>query len=892
MNVAPFDFETVARLPAPSDNVAIATRTLAAGTPIQVGEAVVTASHTVLVGHRFAARAIDAGEPLTSWGQTFGLATRPIQPGEYVCNPDVLAELRRRSLRLDLPATANFKNELAPYHFDEAAFRPAPPLPRFTDARTFLGYRRAGERGVGTRNTIILLATSSLCAGFVRKLEARLKGHAAAYPNIDGIVAIAHTEGGHGRSNNEALVLRTLAGFCTHPNVGAVLIVDYAPDAINNALLRTYLDDHHYPMESVLHQFLSLTDSFEADLSAAESIIQGWLAPVNAVERTPQPVSALKIALQCGGSDAFSGISGNPLAGWVAKAVIQYGGAANLAETDELIGAETYTLDKVRDAATARKFLATVDRFKQRAAWHGSSADGNPTGGNKFRGLYNIYLKSLGAATKRNPDVPLDFVIDYSEPMRAPGFYFMDSPGNDLESIAGQVASGCNMILFVTGNGSITNFPFVPTVKIVTTTDRYNLLAQEMDVNAGRYLDGTPLDTLGAEAFDYTLAIAAGRLSVGEKAGHSQVQIWRDWQLTSPVDLEPLQQPDGSGEPIRISAPDPVTDALPPLTLQVYPNGDRTAAQLVCMVMPTSLCAGQIAQMAVEALNKSPLLDGSPVTRFVSLVHTEGCGSSGNREFRDTLLGYLTHPALHHTLLLEHGCEQTHNDYFRGALRDRGLEPESFGWASIQLDGGIHNVVQKIHDWFAARIQAEARPQPISAGLEALRVAFVTQAQPAPYVTAAVARLTRIIIGGGGTVVIHEHDPLWGTGFTGALGLDQAPYPSLSYAQPVMQPGFHVMAMPTRDWNEMLSGLGAAGVELIAGVTTQPMPGHPLIPVLEFATAPLDSADLILTESTASDPVALLDLMIATLEGRYTPQTVRAGNVNFQITRGLLGVSL
>ena len=135
-----------------------------------------------------------------------------------------------------------------------------------------------------------------------------------------------------------------------------------------------------------------------------------------------------------------------------------------LAETDELIGAEPYVLDKVRDAHTAERFLAMVARFQEQAARHGHSAHGNPTGGNKYRGLYNIYLKSLGAAAKRHPALRLEGVLEYGEQIQGPGYFFMDSPGNDLESIAGQVAAGCNMIFFVTGNGSITNFPFVPTI--------------------------------------------------------------------------------------------------------------------------------------------------------------------------------------------------------------------------------------------------------------------------------------------------------------------------------------------------------------------------------------------------------------------------------------------
>ena len=142
------------------------------------------------------------------------------------------------------------------------------------------------------------------------------------------------------------------------------------------------------------------------------------------------------------------------------------------AETDELIGAESYVLSNVKDLPTAQLFLQKIKNFKQYAANHGASAEGNPSGGNNFRGLYNIALKSIGAARKKDPEVRLDAVIDYGALMADSGYYFMDSPGNDLESIAGQVASGCNMILFITGNGSITNFPFVPTLKFVTTTGR------------------------------------------------------------------------------------------------------------------------------------------------------------------------------------------------------------------------------------------------------------------------------------------------------------------------------------------------------------------------------------------------------------------------------------
>ena len=213
--------------------------------------------------------------------------------------------------------------------------------------------------------------------------------------------------------------------------------------------------------------------------------------------------------------------------------LIRHGGTGVLCETDETAGAEAYVLRNTRDIETARaRAAAHRRRFKERLSWHGVTPESNPSGGNKLRGLYNITLKSLGAVHKKDPRTPVDHVIDYADPLTAPGFYFMNSPGNDLEGIAGQVASGCNLLLFVTGNGSITNFPFVPTLKITTTTQRHQLLKHEMDINAGRYLDGEAMPALVAEAFDLTIATASGERTQGEQAGHSQAQLWRNWRQT------------------------------------------------------------------------------------------------------------------------------------------------------------------------------------------------------------------------------------------------------------------------------------------------------------------------------------------------------------------------
>ena len=423
----------IARIPLPGDNVAIATRRLEAGWQIQAGGQIFTLDYTILEGHRFALQPIAIDDPLLSWGLPFGRAIQPIQPGHYVCNAGMLEALGGRSIDFNLPPTPNFRDEIKPYQLDETQFQPTEQVPLHDHTHTFQGYRRPGKRGVGTRNTIVLLGTTSRTSSFVKQLAARFGTEVNHYANIDGIVVVAHTEGGTATvPNNLELLLRTLAGFMVHPNVGAVLTVDYGTEPVTNEMLHHYLVDNDYPLTDVLHHFLSLNAGFEANLNEAEKIVRQWLPPVNAMQRSEESVAHLKIALQCGGSDAFSGISGNPLAAWVAKEVIRYGGAANLAETDELIGAESYVLQKVKDVGTARKFLATVERFKERVGRHGSTAEGNPSGGNKFRGLYNIVLKSIGAAMKRHPDVRLDHVIEYGEIMAEPGYYFMDSPRQRL----------------------------------------------------------------------------------------------------------------------------------------------------------------------------------------------------------------------------------------------------------------------------------------------------------------------------------------------------------------------------------------------------------------------------------------------------------------------------
>ena len=941
----PVELAAVAIRPEPADNVAIVTRDLDPGTVIRNGDTTFTVDHRVLEGHRIVVDPIPDGAALLSWSTPFARARGDRTPGDYVCTASSLAALGSRGVP-DLPAEPTAVNEpLDPYRLDEAALHIGTQLGGATTARTFLGYPRRDGR-VGTRNHVVILGVSADCGAFVAALATRLQAHAPA--GLDGVVPVAHTEAGErDQPNNLRFLLTVLAGFCVHPNVGAVLVVDNAQAAATAADLRGFLSTQGYPPIHVPHAFFSRTGDFDTDLARAAQLAQPWLAQLATARRSEQPVDKLVVALQCGGSDAFSGITANPLAGAVAAEVIRGGGAAVLSETDELIGAQSYVLANVAGVEVARAFLAAVRAFQERVSWHGHSAEGNPSGGNVYRGLYNIVLKSVGAARKLDRRVRLDHVVDYGAPLPGPGMTFMDSPGNDLESVAGQVATGANLIFFTTGNGSITNFPFVPTLKFVTTTRRYELLRDEMDVDAGRYLTGTPMPQLVAETLDLTLATASGTRSAGERAGHSQVSIWRNWRQTRArpgiaVSIDG-RRPRESGELPATERDAPLPGTPLPVRVHRSPPGDvstalalfeidgRRSPERLALVLPTSLCAGQIGVRIAEQAERERWHRGW-ASRTVALPHTEGCGVTGGASedtYARMMTGYLAHPSVATALLLEHGCEKTHNDYFRARLLEAGRDPARYGWASIQRDGGIEAVTERVRRWFADTVTAlDAGSDPavaaaldsapdrtggptgrVPSGLGDLTIGLDARGPLTAATARALAELGGWVVGAGGTVLLAANGGLVGDEAfrEHAFGSDDPVQPSLAHGQRPAAAGWQVMRTPTTDWVETASGLGAGGVQLllvhVAGGTVT---GQRLVPVLRVSADPatvdrlgpdldasLDSSlDSSLDRDTAGQARTLVELLVRVASGTQVPRTLATGDVGFQVTRGLLGASV
>lgn len=868
------DFDSVARLASDTDNAGIATCFLSKDQIVAFKGNDLVLSHSVLEGHRFAVEAIPAGSLILSWGVGFGKAVRDIAPGEYLCNEMALKELRIRSIDFEIPEAPNFEDYIPKVDVRPEEMQASPELGLVETPGTFSGFIRGGGRGVGTRNFVGVLAVNSNASAFCRRLAREFKDTTDTLSQVDGVVPIDHTEGGERQpALNHELVIRTLAGFVKHPNLGAVLLVEPESGALTADDILGALPDE--VKNHVTVAIVKLAGGYEDALKSGRETIQSWLPSLNEQVREEAPLRELKLALQCGGSDAFSGVSGNPLAGQVARMLLKNGGSANLAETTELIGGEAYVLSRVKSPDVAKDFLGMIDRYQKLASFHGHSAEGNPSGGNLFRGLYNIVIKSIGAAMKKDPEVRLDAVLEYGEAMTDPGYYFMDSAGNDLESIAGQVSSGCNVVHFVTGNGSITNFPFVPTIKLVTTTSRYELLSAEMDVNAGRYLDGESMESLTDEVFELTRSVASGEKVVGEKAGHSQVQLWRQWRQEKSCDVEAiLSHKEPAGEGLH---PELLKSYLPgdsmQLQQQLFPEGDFD--HRVRLILPTSLCAGQIAGLIASGLS-------SEASRYVALPHTEGCGTArGHAEalFTRTLMGYLNHPLVSDALLLEHGCEKTHNDEFRHQMRDQGMDPDRFGWASIQADGGIAAVSAKVGKWFEERESIETNSGDLQLGV-------IAQGEISSDQQETLLQLVSVVIEGGGSVITPSSE--CGDKWLAALKTEFKP--TLAFAKQPVSSGLHLMEMHSDSVDESITALGAGGCHVVIVVSEARQQGHPLFPVLLWnaGEGEKDWADI--GKETRVDEVC--KLVSNVLSGQGEPISTAHGDVHFQVTRGPLGISL
>lgn len=337
----------------------------------------------------------------------------------------------------------------------------------------------------------------------------------------------------------------------------------------------------------------------------------------------------------------------------------------------------------------------------------------------------------------------------------------------------------------------------------------------------------------------------------------------------------------------------------------LWPTADgRLACDRVGLIMPASLCATQIARLAAERLNVTDLRSRLGLSRFVALLHSEGCGFSGDRLYRQlgrTYAGYAAHPCAAHTLFLEHGCEKVPNDVIRRHLVQAGLSPSQYGWASVQLDGGIEKVLRNIEAWFEGKIAASPPAERREAHAGALAVGLLTAAPVQATTAATLSELVRNLVAAGATLFLAERDPLLASSYFRASALAQgspAPPPTVEWGQLPAEPGFHVVATESAHWTENLAGLGACGAQQFLGVSDGTIqPGHPMLPLVQVVAIDGENRpgsevfDGTLRGDVHADTEMLQGLLLATAGRSHQPAGDRIGYDDFQITRGLLGVS-
>lgn len=485
-----------------SDNVVVARQHARAGECYQSDGTEISASERIDMGHKMAIREIATGDAIRKFGQPIGFATQPIQPGEWVHTHNVgLGELGH-----DYEYCTAIKN-----------------VPTASEERTFLGYRRPDGRAA-TRNYIGIISTVN-CSATSSKYIANAFDESILndYPNIDGVVALAHKGGcafEYGGTDHR-LLARTLAGFADHANIAAYLIVGLGCETSQASFLA---EEHNLVQLNVAPEvsrkptIMNIQDQGGVAKTVRRGIetLKELLPAANNVERVPIPVSEIILGTECGGSDGNSGVTANPAVGIATDLLVAHGATSILAEVPEIYGGEHLLTRRSVTREVADKLLERIRWWEDYAKLFGAKIDNNPSVGNKKGGLTTIFEKSLGAIAKGGSS-PLRAVYEFAEKVTEKGFVVMDTPGYDPPSVTGMVAGGANVVVFTTGRGSCFGCKPVPTIKIATNSLMYNRMVDDMDINAGSILDGeATVESVGEEIFEKIISVASGEKTKSE----------------------------------------------------------------------------------------------------------------------------------------------------------------------------------------------------------------------------------------------------------------------------------------------------------------------------------------------------------------------------------------
>ncbi len=488
----------------PQDNVLVLKRTVKRDVDLDSGGSGIRTRAIIPAGHKVANARIEKGHRVTKYGQTIGFAKETIEPGDHVHTHNV--ELGNFGRDYDFCADAKPVNLV-----------PADGQP------TFQGFGRPGGK-VGTRNYIAVISSvncSASVSNYVRD-HFRTADFQKQFPNVDGVIAFTHKSGcANDPGDPTRLLQRVLAGIARHPNIGGYLMIGLGCEVnqVQRIVENEHLDRVRENETPPVTMNIQTVGGIRKTIATAVKAVEEMLPRVNDVKRTPQPLSKLTLAMNCGGSDGNSGITANPALGFASDELVRHGAASVLGETPEIYGAEHLLTRRAVSREVGEKLVGLVHWWEDHAKLHGVSIDNNPSVGNKDGGLTTIYEKSLGAVAKAGQS-PLAAVYDYAEEITTPGLGFMDTPGFDPVSMTGLIAGGATVGVFTTGRGSVYGCKPSPCIKVATNTALYDWMEEDMDINAGTILDGTEtVEQVGQRIFEKIVAVAGGEKTKSELAG-------------------------------------------------------------------------------------------------------------------------------------------------------------------------------------------------------------------------------------------------------------------------------------------------------------------------------------------------------------------------------------
>ena len=486
----------------PHDSVAVALKPLKAGEKIKVNGQEITLISDIPFGHKAALKDIKSGENIIKYGMPIGHASANIKAGEHI-------------------HTHNLKTNLSgvlEYSYQPAAPKQIVPPQKFKNA-TFEGYLRADGKA-GVRNEVWIIPTVG-CVNTTANILAKEANRIFA-GKTDGFFAYTHNMGCSQLGDDQKITQHILKGLINNPNAGAVLILSLGCENNNLKTFLPLLGDYDKNRIKVLVT-QDVSDEYEEGLK----ILQELADYAAKFKRQPLPASKLTLGFKCGGSDAFSGITANPLCGRVNDLLTALGGSTILTEVPEMFGAEKMLMARASDKEVFEKTVNLINSFKGYFTKYKQTIYENPSPGNKDGGISSLEEKSLGC-TQKGGSAPVVGVLNYGEQITNSGLNLLTGPGNDQVSCTNLTASGANIILFTTGRGNPFGAP-VPTVKISSNSNLYNKKKQWIDFNAGIVLEGTNFDDATEKLFDYILALASGKVQTNnEKYSYKEISIFRD----------------------------------------------------------------------------------------------------------------------------------------------------------------------------------------------------------------------------------------------------------------------------------------------------------------------------------------------------------------------------